>query len=112
VSANAIVWWASLAALVLVLALAAMQVVRALRELNRVKTRVADYAELPVLKSVARAEGDVERMLGALEQVAPLVERAQAAIDVIQRGPVPPGLVPAAKNLGAEIAALRAAVSR
>ena len=112
VSANAIVWWASFAALVLVLALAALQLSRAMRELKRVKARVAGYAELPVLKSLERAEGDAERLTVALEQVAALLERAHAAIAVIQRGPLPPEVVPAAKRLGAEIAALRAAVSR
>ncbi|HEY0381777.1 MAG TPA: hypothetical protein VGC72_06220 [Candidatus Elarobacter sp.] len=112
VSANAIVWWASFAALVLVLVLAGMQLMRALRELNRVKARVAGYAELPVLRSLARAEGDAERLMGSLEQVAPLLERAEAAIAVIKRGPVPPDVVPAAKRLAAELAALRAAVSR
>ena len=41
VSANAIVWWATLVAVVVVLALTGAQAVRALREMKRLKARVA-----------------------------------------------------------------------
>jgi hypothetical protein len=112
VSANAIVWWAALVAVVVVLALAGMQVARALRELKRIKTRVAGYAELPVFTALTRAEGDAQRLAGAIENVAPLIERAQAALAVIRRGPVPPELIAAAQRLRAEIAALRTFASR
>jgi hypothetical protein len=112
VSANAIVWWATLVAMVVVLALSVTQVLRALRELKRVKARVAGYGDLPVMKALAKVEDDVQRLQGAGEDVAPLVERAQAAVDVIRRGPVPPETIAAAKNLRAEIIALRTLVSR
>ena len=106
-SVNAIIWWASLVAVVVVLALAAAQLARALRELNRLKARVAGYSELPVVKALERAEGDAQRLEVALEHVAPLIARAQAALAIIRRGPVPPELITAAKRLGAEVSALR-----
>lgn len=106
-SANAIVWWASLLAVVVVLALAGAQLARALRELNRVKARVAGYGELPIFKSLERAQSDAERLTGAIEQIEPLMARAQAALAVIKRGPIPPELITAAKRVGTEITALR-----
>jgi hypothetical protein len=112
VSANAIVWWVTLIALVVVLALAGAQVARALRELNRIKGRIAAYAELPLFKALERAEADSQRLERALASVAPLLERAQAALEVIRRGPVPPELVPAAKGVVAELVALRRFASR
>ncbi|HWT07244.1 MAG TPA: hypothetical protein VN224_15875, partial [Xanthomonadales bacterium] len=65
-SANSIVWWATLVAVVAVLALAGVQAARALRELNRLKMRVAGYADLPVMKALANAEADVQRIEGAV----------------------------------------------
>lgn len=106
-SANAIVWWASLLAVVVVLALAGAQLARALRELNRVKARVAAYGELPIFKALERAETDAQRLTGAMEQIEPLMARAQAALAVIKRGPIPPELITAAKRVATEITALR-----
>jgi hypothetical protein len=107
VSANAIVWWASLLAVIVVLALAGAQLARALRELNRAKARVAGYGELPIFKSLERAETDAQRLTGAIEQIEPLIARAHAAVAVIKRGPIPPELIAAAKRVAAEITALR-----
>ncbi len=112
VSANAIVWWVTLVALVVVLALIAMQVARAIREVKRLKDRVSAYADLPVFKALERAERDAERLERAVGNVAPLLERAEVALATIRRGPVPPELVPAAKRVVAEIVALRHFASR
>lgn len=106
-SANAIVWWASLLVVVVVLALAGTRLARALRELNRVKARVAGYEELPIFKSLERAETDAQRLTGAIEQIEPLIARAQAALAIIKRGPIPPELITAAKRVVTEITALR-----
>jgi len=112
VSANAIVWWATLVASVLVLGLAGMQAAHALRELKRIKGRVEAYGDLPVVKALANVQADVLRLESAAGSVAPLVERVHAAVAVIRRGPVPPDLIAAAKRLGAEIGALRSVVGR
>ena len=111
-SANAIVWWATLVAVVVVLGLAGAQAAAALRELKRVKARVAAYAELPVVNQLENVEVNVQRIEDAVSGVAPLVERAEAAIAVIRRGPVPPELIAAAQRLRAEIGALRTVASR
>ena len=111
-SANAIVWWATLVAVLVVLALTGMQVARAMRELNRIKSRVGGYGDLPVMKALENVETDVMRIETAGGNVAPLVERAEAAIAVIRRGPVPPELIAAAQRLRAEIVALRTFASR
>jgi hypothetical protein len=112
VSTNAIVWWATLVALIVVLGLAGVQAARALRELNRLKERAASYEDLPVLKALANAEARIQRLQDVADEAAPLVERAQAALAVIRRGPVPPDLIAAAERLRAEIVALRTFASR
>jgi len=112
VSANAIVWWATLVAMIAVLALAGAQVARALREFNRAKARVAAFGDLPVMKALENVDADMQRIDGATGNVAPLVERAQAALAVIRRGPIPPELIAAAQRLRAEIVALRTFASR
>jgi len=111
-SANAIVSWAFVVAVVVVLALAGAQAMRALREVNRLKTRVAAYAELPLFAALERAETDAQRLGTAVEAVAPLLARAEAAVAIIRRGPVPPELVTAAKRLFAEVRGLRSFASR
>ena len=111
-SAQAVVWWATSIALVAVLALAGVQAARALRELNRVKARVAAFNDLPVMKALANVEADVQRIEGAASDVAPLLDRVHTALAVIRKGPIPPELISAAQRLRAEIVALRRLAAR
>ena len=111
-SAHAIVWWATLVALVIVLALAGAQAARALREFKRVQTRLAAFGELPVMKALANAEADMARIEGASGAVAPLVDRVQAALAVIRKGPIPPELIAAVQRVRSEIVALRRFTAR
>ena len=111
-SAQAIVWWASVIALVAVLALAGAQAARALRELNRVKARVAAFGDLPVMQALANAEADVRRIEGAAAGVAPLLDRVQTALAVIRKGPIPPELIAAAQRVRTAIVALRSFAPR
>ncbi|MEA2787162.1 MAG: hypothetical protein QOF71_3266 [Candidatus Eremiobacteraeota bacterium] len=111
-SAQAIVWWATVIALVAVLALAGVQAARALRELNRVKTRVAAFNDLPVMKALGNVEADVQRIEGAAGTVAPLLDRVQTALAVIRKGPIAPELIAAAQRLRTEIVALRRLAAR
>ena len=106
-SAHAIVWWATLVALVVVLALTGAQVARALREFKRLMARVAGYGELPVMKALENVEADMQRIERAVGVVAPFVDRVHAALAVIRKGPIPPELIAAAQRLRAEIVALR-----
>ena len=107
-----IVWWASLAALVIVLVLAGMQILRALREVKRLGTRIAAFEDLPVMAAIRKAEVDLGRLEHALEQVEPLLARAAAAIAIIRRGPFPPELRAAFRRFRADIVAFRTAARR
>ncbi len=111
-SPHALIWWAIAIALVVVLALAGAQIARALRELNRVQSRVEAYADLPVVKALARAEADARRLEAALAQIAPLAERAKVALAVIRRGPLPPELGAGIRRIRDEIAAFRSVARR
>ena len=106
-SPHALVWWAILAAVVVVGAMTVAQLLRALRELNRAADRAAAFADLPVVAKLERAERDQRRIESALAQVAPLVARAQLAVAAIRKGPVPPELPAAIRSVRAEIAAFR-----
>ncbi len=111
-SPAALVLWATLVALIVVLALAGLQVASALREIGRIATRVEEYADLPVVAALERAERDVGRIDSALAQLAPLLARARAAAAVICRGPIPPQLAAAFGRLWREFAAFRRAARR
>jgi hypothetical protein len=111
-SAHAVVWLLIGIALVIVLAMTGAQVVRALREVGRLGDRVDAFADLPVLKKLDRVEADVGRIEAAIAQVGPLVERTQAAIAVIRRGPIPPQLIDAIRRVRTEIADFRSAAQR
>jgi hypothetical protein len=111
-TSHALVWWAILIALIVILALAGAQVAHALRELRRFNGRLEAFADLPVVKALARTEGSIRRIEDAVAQVEPLVERAKIAIAVIRRGPVPPELIGAIRRVSAEIAAFRSVARR
>jgi hypothetical protein len=107
VSPEAFVLWTSLAAVLVVLALAARALVSALRELWRMTERIDGYAELPIVAALHRAEADVRRIDAALSALASLLARARAAAAVIRRGPIPPQIVAAFVRLRREYAAFR-----
>ncbi|MEA2719687.1 MAG: hypothetical protein QOJ39_1551 [Candidatus Eremiobacteraeota bacterium] len=109
---HALLWWVILIAFVVVLAFAGAQAARALRELNRFNTRLEELADLPLAKALPRAARDVQRIEAAIEQLAPLLERAKAAVAVIKRGPLPPELTGAIRRVRAEVAAFRAVTGR
>ena len=111
-SAHAIFWWIFAVALIVVLAMIASQALRAVRELKRFSSRLEALDDLPILKRLAGAEDDVRRIEAAAAQAAPLAARAEAAIAVIRRGPLPPELGRAIARVGAELAAFRGAFDR
>jgi hypothetical protein len=108
VSTTAAVWWASLAASVVVLVLIGLQLARTARALGRIERRIAGYGELPVIAALARAEASAARIEAAIAQIEPLAERARAAAEVIERGPLPREVVVAYGRLRDEVAAFRA----
>jgi hypothetical protein len=103
-------WWAILALVVAGAAACAMQLLRAFRELKRLGSRVAALADHPVFEALVRAEQDANRIASALEQVEPLVARAQIAIATIRRGPIPADVIQAFRGLKTAIAVVRATI--
>jgi hypothetical protein len=103
----AALWWIALAAALGALVLAALQAVRATREVVRIKRRVDGFAALPVLVSLEKAGADAERIGASIEALERLVARARAAVEVIRRGPIPPDVVNAAVRIAVEVQNLR-----
>jgi len=112
VSAHAIVWSVFAIALVVVLALVVSQALRAVRELNRFNRRLEAIGDLPIVGQLARVEDDVRRIESAAAKLGPLAARAELAIAVIRRGPLPPEVVRAFRRLAVELAAFRAFAGR
>ena len=106
-SPDRVVWWVTIVALLVILALAGMQLARALRELKRVTTRIDEFADLPVLKAVERTERRVAALEPAFAQVPLLVSRATVAVATIRKGPIPPEVIAAILRIRSEIAEFR-----
>jgi hypothetical protein len=107
VSPHAIVWLATAVALVIVLAMTGMQALRALREVSRLGEHVEALAGAPVLERLERVDADVARLENAAAALPLLIARAQAALVVIRRGPIPPELLAAIRFVRSETAAFR-----
>ena len=107
-SVTTAIWWAFLAAFLVVLVLIVMQLARIGRELVRIEHRITGYAELPVIAALMRAESSAMRIEAAAAQVEPLQARARMAVAVIKRGPLPPEIGIAYARVRAEIAAFHA----
>ncbi len=106
-SPDRIVWWVTIVALLVILALAGVQLARALRELKRVTTRLDELADLPVLKALERTERRLAALEPAFAQLAPLVARAAVALATIRKGPIPPEMIAAILRIRSEIAEFR-----
>jgi hypothetical protein len=107
VSPYALVWWAILIALAIILVLSVAQALRAWREIERLGDRVAALADLSVVAALERAAVDGRRIDAAIGEMPALLERANAAVVVIRRGPLPVELVGAILRVRSEIAAFR-----
>ena len=78
-------WIGTIVAVLVFLDLLFVELRRALREAKRLVTRLAGYADLPLFAQLAASGGDVERIVRAIDSVAPQLERAQAAIAMMRR---------------------------
>lgn len=106
-SAAAIVWLIIAIAVIVVLVLAAVQALRAVREAQRLKQRVEAYANLPLFGALSTFERDAARLNVTMKSAEPLIERAQVAIAVIRRGPLPPEVTGAYRRVRDELVAIR-----
>ncbi|MGD0053068.1 MAG: hypothetical protein ABSD03_14805 [Vulcanimicrobiaceae bacterium] len=110
--AEAVVRGTLLAAVVVVLLAAGLQIVRALRGLLRIRARLVAHAGSPAATALAQAQRDVARLQAARAACDLLLARAQAALATIRRGPLPPGVVALLARLRAELAAFNASARR
>ena len=106
-SAAAIVWIITALGLVVLLALAAREMLSAVREGKRAAFRVKMYRDLPVVTALVKGQGDAKRLQASLQAVDPLLVRAQTALATIRRGPFPPEVVSAVRRVRAVIAVFR-----
>ncbi len=106
--AHAAVWWIVAALLVAILAASVVRLAHALGSLHRAVTRLGEAGDLPVLRALAGAERDVERISDAIDRVPPLIVRANAAAAVVRKGPIPPELPAAVARVRAEVGSFRA----
>ena len=111
-SLHALIWWTIAVALAVILVLAGAQAWRAFREIKRLGARIEALADLPVVSALERADADGRRIATAVAALSELLERAQAAVVVIRKGPLPVQLVAAVARLRAEIAAFRKFAAR
>lgn len=90
---SGMLWIGLIVAVLVFLDLLFVELRRIVREGKRIASRVAGYAELPLLVQLAASERDLERILNALDALAQLIERGQIALAVL-RGYLPKGSSP------------------
>jgi hypothetical protein len=90
---SGIVWVGAIVAVLVFLDLLFVELRRAFREGKRIVRRLEAYGELPILSLVATSERDVERIVRAIDEVPPLIERARRAVAIV-RGYIPKGSSP------------------
>ena len=86
-------WIGAAVAALVFLDLLFVEVRRAVREGRRVMQRLEGYAELPIVSMLATSEGDVERIVRAVDAIAPLLERGARAVALL-RSYLPNGTSP------------------
>jgi hypothetical protein len=82
---SGLVWIGTIVAVLVFLDLLFVELRRVFREGKRLANRLAAYGELPIFDQLATGERDAERIVLALDALAPLAERAQAALAVLRR---------------------------
>jgi hypothetical protein len=82
---SGVLWIGAIVAVLVFVDLLFVELRRVLREAKRILTRLEGYADLPIFALLAASERDVERIVAAIDAVAPLVERGQTAVAVLRR---------------------------
>lgn len=107
ISVSAAAWWTILGIVVAVAIIAGVFLVRAAREVLRLKRRLTAYADLPIVAAVKQAEIDAARLETTLAQMEPLIVRAEAALAALRQGPIPPEVAGSVAYVSAELRELR-----
>jgi hypothetical protein len=100
---SGLVWIGSIVAVLIFLDLLFVELRRIFREGKRLAVRLAAYAELPILDLIAASENDLERIARAIDALASLLARTNAALESLRScyrpkgsspGEVPKGVSP------------------
>jgi hypothetical protein len=89
-----LVWIGSIVALLIFLDLLFVELRRIFREGKRLVTRLAAYADLPIFNLIAASEGDVDRIVRAIDALTSLAGRTQIALESLRRSYKPKGSSP------------------
>jgi hypothetical protein len=81
---SGLVWIGSIVAVLIFLDLLFVELRRIFREGKRLAVRLAAYAELPILDLIAASENDLERIAGAIDALASLLARTNAALESLR----------------------------
>jgi hypothetical protein len=82
---SGLIWIGTIVVVLVYLDLLFVELRRVFREGKRLANPFAAYGELPVVAQVAAGERDAERIVRALDALAPLAERAQTALAELRR---------------------------
>jgi hypothetical protein len=107
ISVSAAAWWTTLGVVIVVAIIAGIFLVRAAREVLRIKRRVAAYGDLPIVGALAQAQADAVRLEAAIAQIEPLIARAEGALATLRRGPIPPDVAGSVAYVSAELREFR-----
>jgi hypothetical protein len=91
---SGLVWIGLIVAVLIFLDLLFVELRRIFREGKRLATRLAAYADLPIFNLIAASEGDIERIVRAIDALASLSARTQTALESMRRCYKPKGSSP------------------
>jgi hypothetical protein len=91
---SSLVWIGSIVAVLIFLDLLFVELRRIFREGKRLVVRVFAYADLPIFDLLAASERDFERIVIAIDALAPLLARTNAALESLRSVYRPKGSSP------------------
>jgi predicted type IV restriction endonuclease len=91
---SGLVWIGSIVAVLIFLDLLFVELRRIFREGKRLVGRLLAYADLPIFTLIAASENDVDRIVRAVDALASLAGRMQAALESLRRCYKPKGSSP------------------
>jgi hypothetical protein len=91
---SGLVWIGTIVAVLIFLDLLFVELRRIFREGKRLALRLAAYPELPILDLIASSEHDIERIVRAIDALASLFARMNAALESLRSCYRPKGSSP------------------
>jgi len=91
---SGLVWIGSIVAVLIFLDLLFVELRRIFREGKRLVARLVTYADLPIFNLIAACEGDIERIVRAIDALVSLADRTKTALESLRRCYKPKGSSP------------------